>query len=426
MRIGLDLATTRAPIGMSSYWAAILIAGTTVGVGTVLSPGLLVTSLGAMVVLTIALKDPQFSAMSAVAWTSVLPAVPDDLSPTVLAFAMLVVLTGIRAPAAKLETLPSALWAFLLFAASSILWAESPLASSVRQLVPFLVVLSALWFAKIQHKYVVAGALLAGIVLSLRALHAEFSLPGRITWHSLDFIMPNAMILVVGTFAYVVGHKHNLRRSVLVMSCGLLGMTAILSGASRGMMLATLAGLVAISLATAKTTRALAILIVSLVGIATLASLSSNAIVAERLTPSAVREGVGVRTSESSAALSAWSQRPLIGHGMGKKFDNPVARGDVTGTVGSRVSYVHNAASYLLIQVGIVGALLYAAFISTVAIKIYRLSKTDWVVQAGFGALVALVVLATSSAVFRSIHFNLFLGMIVGISISAGSNSTKE
>lgn len=115
---------------------------------------------------------------------------------------------------------------------------------------------------------------------------------------------------------------------------------------------------------------------------------------------------IGERWTEILAALEVWKHSPVLGQGLGFRYE---AAG-VLGYRGESVAYTHNAAAYFLMTGGVVGLLLYAGLYAAPLRRLFDPRATVWQVAA-VGALVCLGLYSLTSGAFRLFQFNLILGI---------------
>lgn len=122
-----------------------------------------------------------------------------------------------------------------------------------------------------------------------------------------------------------------------------------------------------------------------------------------RLTDTAT---IGERWAEIRAALEGWRQSPVLGQGLGIRYEST----GVLGYRGAGVAYTHNAAAYFLMTGGVVGLLLYVGLYAAPLRRLFDARASVWQVAA-LGALVCLGLYSLTSGAFRLFQFNLILGI---------------
>lgn len=135
-----------------------------------------------------------------------------------------------------------------------------------------------------------------------------------------------------------------------------------------------------------------------------------------RLSPDSLLMDGTNRFAETGRGLTEFGAAPVAGHGIGHTFENAFAGGaDI-------VNYVHNVWVYQGIVGGLVGLGLFIALVCTVWKRLGGLAPEDaWGMRA---SLLALLLYASTSAIQRTVHYNVLLGLFV-LSVS-GSRPTRD
>lgn len=124
------------------------------------------------------------------------------------------------------------------------------------------------------------------------------------------------------------------------------------------------------------------------------------------------------RLDEIRIALEAFAKQPLVGQGLGYSYEVPPA---ILGEGTFRVQYVHNIIAYFLMTTGLLGTSVFVILVVIASFvfwhKYWRETSTEWdrVLVAAGSALAALWLYALFFAVFRTLSFNLVVGVTLAL-----------
>ena len=113
------------------------------------------------------------------------------------------------------------------------------------------------------------------------------------------------------------------------------------------------------------------------------------------------------RFAEIHAGLDELSRSPIIGHGAGHIFVNPIAGSSPD------VNYVHNSLVYFGIVGGVVLMILYVRMLVGIVMCAVR-SDEDGTGRVMAACLIGIFVFSLTAAIQRTIHFNLLLALLAG------------
>lgn len=146
-----------------------------------------------------------------------------------------------------------------------------------------------------------------------------------------------------------------------------------------------------------------------------------------------LNEGVSSRRMlEAKFAFDAFSESPFVGKGLGYQVpvDAIETNHDLGWVEASSVGYLHNIWLYLLMDLGVVGVMLYAGMVFAPLLNGLRFWRSN---QLGSSVrfCVAMVIFSTITfssfqACFRSIQVNLVLGIMVAIASSSLPNKDRN
>lgn len=120
---------------------------------------------------------------------------------------------------------------------------------------------------------------------------------------------------------------------------------------------------------------------------------------------------IDTRMQENDIALALIAKSPIIGNGLGFRFDTTGLYYAVT-----RVGYVHNSLLYLLMDFGIFGLLYLAAPLYAVrSLKLVREGPQRDIATGLVLATMAMVIDSLGFAVVRLIHYNVVFAMLIGM-----------
>lgn len=267
-------------------------------------------------------------------------------------------------------------------------------------------------------------ALAPPVLLVLGALGAAFAIyglvffvaaPVRLTSADTRMLLPWSAAGAVVWTAWASRPGGRLRAAALGLA--VLCAVGVLLSMTRGLIAATIAGVTVVALHAAWRSGVRASVLAALAaaagaaGIAAwveLPALSMGGVpmgeyALRRLTDTGT---IGERWTEIRAALDVWKHSPVLGQGLGFRYE---AAG-VLGYRGESVAYTHNAAAYFLMTGGVVGFLLYAGLYAAPLRRLFDPRATVWQVAA-VGALVCLGLYSLTSGAFRLFQFNLILGI---------------
>ena len=128
---------------------------------------------------------------------------------------------------------------------------------------------------------------------------------------------------------------------------------------------------------------------------------------------------LAARVIEAGFAMDLYSRHPILGHGIGTTFLNPIS-----GVGDSQLgNYVHNSVLYFAIVGGLVGASLFLIVIVGTLIRLVRSARTS-----GFAAALAGVfVYSLTQAIVRTSQFNILLAICVVVAVrESGSWEHRE
>lgn len=120
------------------------------------------------------------------------------------------------------------------------------------------------------------------------------------------------------------------------------------------------------------------------------------------------------RIEESASALRPASESPIVGRGLGFRYETS----GLTSYRGDTVRYVHNSLVYFVMTMGGLGAFLYPLLFLWPAYWVWKNRKRSPPadVLAGAAICLALLVYSLTSAAFRLYHFN--IAAAVGFAVS--------
>lgn len=379
--------------------------------------------LGLISLLTLIRRIPQASvpAFLSIALLGLLPAIPDK--PTAITFTFSLAIFA-AALLTRHWVLPISALAFLAYAASSFYWGGTHPTEYFRAIVPLTFILTVPLWHRLTTRWLLYAVISAGTVLALRTLYTAATEAGRVTWHSLDFMMPPA---VLGSIACVAllryAHKRRTPQTTFTLAALFAAQFAsILLTLSRTMILATLLGSSLVLLLTSRTPantkirfRSVAILAFLAILLISLAGLSTNQL-AHRLTSTQLESAIDYRLLEFGSVQQLWAENPVLGTGMGELFleDDP----------GLTRSYVHNAPAYMLSMLGLVGLALYLLFVGQVLWNARTQSSLERASSIAF--VLTLLLLALTSATFRSVHFNMLLAISAALATSPSTTTMLQ
>lgn len=269
------------------------------------------------------------------------------------------------------------------------------------------------WPALARPMLLVLGAL--GAAFALYGLAFFVAAPVRLTAADTRMLLPWSAAGAVVWTAWALRRGARLRGAALGLA--VLCAVGVVLSMTRGLIAATAAGVVVVAMHTAwrsgvriwaPATLAAAAGVWGLVAWVDLPALSMGGMpmgdyVVRRLTDTAtIRE----RWTEIVAALEVWKHSPVLGQGLGFRYETA----GVLGYRGGSVAYTHNAAAYFLMTGGIVGLFLYAVLYAAPLRRLFDPRATVWQVAAA-GALVCLGLYSLTSGAFRLFQFNLILGI---------------
>lgn len=295
---------------------------------------------------------------------------------------------------------------FVGFIACSFLWTDAPRRAAIIALLPTLVLLLGtrrwpLSMDKAVKTLVLAGSFQAGLTLLFALREA-----GRVT-ESGPFALPMPVVGGVSALGLaLVGPKTG---RYLVAAA--LNVLAIIATQTRGMVLGFLVGglgLLIMARGNATTvSRRRAFSGVILLGGAIVLGLTLTSQGEGRFTAASVSIGAQGRTSELRAAGAEIRRAPLIGHGVGHLFANPI--------VGSNayVAYAHNSVVYFALVGGACGAGLYLFIIGIIHRDLRRGGSAGVVASC---ALLSLIAFSLTAALQRTVHFNVLIALFAGLS----------
>lgn len=126
------------------------------------------------------------------------------------------------------------------------------------------------------------------------------------------------------------------------------------------------------------------------------------------------------RIEEIRVALQAFLEQPLVGQGLGYSFEIPSFE-ESKGLHSIKIQYIHNILAYFLMTTGLLGTtifaiLIVAAFFAFVRKYYHEPSlERERVLLASGIALLGLWLYGLFFAVFRTVAFNLFVGVALAI-----------
>lgn len=291
-----------------------------------------------------------------------------------------------------------------------------PLVQWGRGLAPFLPLAFCLtvprsaWPGLARPLLLVLGAL--GAAFALYGLVLFASAPVRLTSTDTRMLLPWSAAGAVVWTAWVLRPGARLRGAALGLA--VLCAVGVLLSMTRGLIAATAAGVVVVALHAAWRGRvrvwvpAAFAVAAGLVAWVELPALSVGGVpmgvyALRRLTDTGT---IGERWTEILAALDVWKHSPVLGQGLGFRYESS----GVLGYRGESVAYTHNAPAYFLMTGGVVGLLLYAGLYVAPLRRLFDSRATVWQVAA-VGALVCLGLYSLTSGAFRLFQFNLILGI---------------
>jgi hypothetical protein len=131
-------------------------------------------------------------------------------------------------------------------------------------------------------------------------------------------------------------------------------------------------------------------------------------------------ETEGIWMLEWRYALDQWSESPLFGKGLGWQVPGDITffgLDDVDIEKPDSVGYVHSFAAYFLMNLGVLGLLLYVASVAPMALTLRGL-RMRWLASAAAVALLLLVVFFLTQASFRQIQTTLLVVALGKIHLS--------
>lgn len=345
-------------------------------------------------------------AVLAIALLGVVPAVPTPTDGILLACLAGVLLASIlHQPDSALSSkpIPEIFFAYLLLA-----MLRSRGAPVVHALAPFSLLLLYRLVGRVPLRTWLVGFELGGLVLSARVLWASMGGIGRVTWASLDFIMPLHLIGGLIAFSRVQALLSAQRSPTrLLIAAGVsatIQMAALVVTQTRGLLIALAIGLMVLL---RKTRPRLVILWVATLGLAgyaldrVLRRLTPEAAMTmqERFSLAGVTRGFGGRWEETrAAAITGW-ESPILGRGFDYLYSS-AAQAD-------RLTSIHNSLAYHWVVGGAIGL---ALFLSIWLLMVKRL----WPDQLSTALVATLFFYSLTTAGHRSVHFVLPTAILLG------------
>lgn len=295
---------------------------------------------------------------------------------------------------------------FVAYLATSVAWADVPIADSIVALAPSLVLLLGVVAWPMTERGALRILAILGAGQGLLAVGFIVANPAARVTQLGYFAAPLSLVGLFSALALALeGDRRRRSLYVAVFLCA----AGVLGAQGRGMLLGGLVGLactILISICKGnriQRKRAIRLLLVSLVSLPVILGVAVSMF--ERLSLSQWTVGFAGRRAEASAALDAWLERPAFGHGMGFRIVNPIAGSE------NVVNYVHNSLLYFAIVGGVSAAALFVWLVLRLLRCAVRAAYGPWWV----GALVALVAYSFTAALQRTVFFNLLIALLGGV-----------
>lgn len=130
--------------------------------------------------------------------------------------------------------------------------------------------------------------------------------------------------------------------------------------------------------------------------------------------------GFNERLRSALEALGLWTGHPLLGTGLGGMLARELASGTTT------VTLVHNSALWLLVETGLIGLALFAAFFFFCLRGLLRTAGQDPFGAAATGAFVAMIGASIGIEALYQRHFWFVLGLALALPAAAGRAAPRR
>lgn len=405
-----------------------------IAVGLLVGAGWWILPVIGVTVAVLILAPPRSLIISGVTIAGVLPAVTGPQQVLLsAAISGLIVAAILLNPARSRAARPGPVLALAGYVALSTLWTDSSLGVALIAYLPIALVATSMWTWPATIKDLSLALIAAGTLQSILALLALASVDlgtEKVTQVG-GFAQPipiAAAMLALGALGRTSSHRWRQRWAKRLRVLAAINLAGIVATESVGMLIGTGAGIAVLG-----ATRAISPQPGSTSRVPLRAAAMRGLVVTALLTPLGVaiatrfpRFGaeplaapLAARVIEAGFAMDLYSRHPILGHGIGTTFLNPIS-----GVGDSQLgNYVHNSVLYFAIVGGLVGASLFLIVIVGTLIRLVRSARTS-----GFAAALAGVfVYSLTQAIVRTSQFNILLAICVVVAVrESGSWEHRE